>query len=293
MNRPLAFACALLLTLVSVTSACLAAVPTDWITFTVDPERGDSAKLHASFSDGERRGRDESNWSTDFPATELAGLDLASFHAPGTRPLRFAVAREAGRLDCAGNGGNHHLAGNCRFTANPVFTEALVSHGIARPTREQAFGLMAVNARREVVDALAAARYPIPTVDDLMALAALGVDGRYVTEIGRAGYRPNRIHTLVEFKALDISPAWIAGFARIGYANVPGDGLVQMRALGITPDYVAGFQRIGYRDLPVDTLVQLKALDITPEFVRSAVGTQGAMPAVSELVQLKIFGRRR
>lgn len=292
MNRPLAFACALLLTLVSVTSACLAATPTDWISFSVDPERGDSGRLHARFSD-DWRSHGDSNWSTDFPVSELAGLDLASFHAPGTRPLRFSITREAGRLDCAGDGGNHHLAGNCSFTANPAYTAALVNHGIGAPTREQAFGLMAVNARREVVDALAAAHYATPTVDDLMSLAALGVDARYVTEMARAGYRPNAIHSLVEFKALDITPEWIAGFARVGYANVPGDGLVQLRALGITPDFIAGFQRIGYRNLPVETLVQLKALDISPDFVRWAVGAQSAMPPVDELVQLKLFGRKR
>ena len=67
----------------------------------------------------------------------------------------------------------------------------------------------------------------------------------------------------------------------------------RMRALNITPEYVAGFQRLGYRNLPVDTLVQLKALNITPEFVRSTVGAQATLPSVDQLVQMKIFGRRR
>jgi hypothetical protein len=40
-------------------------------------------------------------------------------------------------------------------------------------------------------------------------------------------------------------------------------------------------------------LVKLKALDITPEFVRAAEPRGGAMPPVQDLVQLKIFGRRR
>jgi hypothetical protein len=290
MNRCLAFLGALLLAFVSVSSACFA-VPGEWVHFTLEPERGDGGKLHASFRD-EARDRDRNSWSSGFRASELIGLELPSFRSAGTRPLRFAIVREAGRLDCAGQGGNNHAAGNCRFTPNPGFTQLLASRGIGRPTREQSFGLMAVNARRDVIDAMGAARYPTPDIDDLMALSALGVNGAYISQMARAGYRPRTIDTLVQFKALGITPEWISGFARIGYANLPADDLVQIRALGITPEYVSGFQRIGYRHLPADTLVQLKALDITPEFVRATVGERGSMPPVGDLVQMKIFGRK-
>ena len=288
MNRPLAFACALLLAFVTVSSACMAQ-SADWVRFSLEPERGTSAKIHASFRQ-DRNGRDHNNWSTGFMPSELIGLEVSSFHSPGTRPLHFAVVREAGRLDCTGNGGNHYATGNCRFAENSGFTQLLASRGIGRPTYEQAFGLMAVNARREMIDAIAAARYPTPTINDLTALAALGADGGYIGGMARAGYRPSTIHSLIEFKALGITPEWIAGFARVGYANLPGEALVQLRALGVTPDYIAGFQRLGYRDLPASQLVELKALNITPGFVRETVGSQAAMPPVNKLVEMKMFG---
>jgi hypothetical protein len=291
MNRPLAFVCALLVAFITVSSACMAQ-PADWIRFTLEPQRGNPPRLHASFRE-DRNGRDHNDWSTGLMPSELIGLEVSSFHAAGSRPLHFAIVREAGRLDCSGNGGNDHASGNCRFTDDPAFTQLLASRGIGRPTREQAFGLMAVNARREMIDAVAAAHYPTPNINDLMALSALGVDGRYITEMARAGYRPNSIHSLIEFKALGITPQWIGGFVRVGYANVPGDGLVQLRALNVTPEYIAGFQRIGYRNVPVSTLIELKALNITPEFVQSAVGNQSKMPTVNELVEMKMFGRKR
>ena len=235
MNRCLAFLLALIFATVSVSSACVAA-PGDAIRFTLEPERGNSAKIHASFRDqalerDKKRDRDENSWSTGFPPSELIGMDISSFRAAGTRPLRFAVVREAGRLDCAGNGGGSHATGNCRFTADPGFTQLLVSRGIGRPTREQAFGLMAVNARSEVIDAVAAAHYPTPSIDNLMALSALDVDGRYIAGMSRVGYRPNTLQSLVEFKALGITPEWIGGFTRIGYGTLPGSELVQLKAL--------------------------------------------------------------
>jgi hypothetical protein len=291
MNRFFALLCALVCATLSVSSACLAQ-PADWISFTLQPERGNSAKIHASFRD-ESRSPDHNDWSTGFMPSDLIGMEVSSFHAAGTRALHFTIIREAGRLDCAGTGGNGFAAGNCRFTADPGFMQLLASRGIGQPTRRQAFGLMAVNARRELIGALGAARYPTPTIDNLMALSALGVDDRYIAGMARAGYRPSTLQSLIQFKALNITSDWIAGFVRVGYANVPSDGLVQMRALGITPDYIAGFQRIGYRNLPVSKLVQLKALNITPEFVRSTVGEPKELPPVSELVDRKIFGSRR
>jgi hypothetical protein len=290
MNRVFAIVFALLCATVSVSSACFAQSP-DWISFTLQPERSNPAKIYGSFRD-ENRGRDHDNWSSGFMPSELIGMEVSSFHGAGTRPLHFAIIRQAGRLDCAGNGGNGYASGNCRFTADPAFTQLLVSRGIGQPTRAQAFGLMAINARRELIDALAAARYPTPSIDNLMALTALRVDGRYIADMARAGYRPGTLQSLIQFKALGITPEWIGGFVRIGYANVPSEELVQMRALGITPDYVVGFQRIGYRNLPVSKLVQLKALNITPEFVRSAVAEQKELPPVSELVDRRLFGRR-
>jgi hypothetical protein len=288
MNRYLAFLLAVMCAALTVSSACVAA-PFEWVSFTLQPNR-DGGRIQANFHDDSRR-RGDSNWSSGFLPSELIGLDLAGFRGSGTRPLHFAIAREAGRLDCDGNGGGNRASGNCRFTADPAFAQLLASHGIEAPTRDQAFALMAVNARREVIDAVAAANYPKPSVDDLIALAALGVDGRYIGDLARAGYRPQAIHTLIEFKALGVTPDWIGGFARIGYGSIPADELVQLRALNVTPEFIAGFDRAGYGRLPVDNLVQLKALGITPEFARSAQASSKDRLSIDQLVQMKLFGR--
>jgi hypothetical protein len=290
MNRFLALLLALVLATLTVSSACVAA-PSDWIRFTLEPERGGN-ELRASFRDDQGSWH-HNDWSSGFMPSQLVGLDLAGFRASGLRPLHFSVVREPGRLDCSGNGGSNHASGNCSFTPDPAFTQLLVSRGIGRPTPEQALGLMALNVRSETIDAVAKAHYPTPTIDDLVALTAIGVTGNYIGGLAQAGYRPRTIQSLVEFKALDIRPEWISGFVRIGYANLPPEELVQLKALNVTPDFITGFERIGYRNLPVATLVQLKALDVTPEFARSAAAPGKAMPPVNDLVQMKVFGRER
>src|SRR5205823_4223536 len=78
----------------------------------------------------------------------------------------------------------------CRFTPDAAFSQLLVARGIGRATRDQAFGLMALNVRRDLIDAVAAARYPTPTIDNVMALTALGVDRPDFAAMARSGYRP-------------------------------------------------------------------------------------------------------
>lgn len=289
MTRFVALIMALLFASITVSSACVAA-PSDWIHFTLEPS-GRSGTIQASFRTGDN-GRDTSNWSTGFRPSELVGLDAAGFRTTGSRPLQFAIAREAGRLDCAGHGGDSYAAGNCRFTANPAFMQLLQSRGIGRPDERDGLSLVAVDAKRELIDALAAAHYRMPTIQQLIELSAVEVTARYINDLSRLGYRPASLDSLVEFRALEISPEYIAGFARVGYTNIDPDELVQLKALEITPEYVAGFQRIGYAHLTPDKLVELKALDITPEFVRAAERQPGVMPDVSQLVQLKDLAER-
>ena len=282
MTRMLAFVAALLLTAITVSSACVAS-PSSPFSFTIQTRS--SSDIHVRFEQ-RRNGRNESNWETSFRPSELAGLDVAALNSPGTRPLRFSIVREAGRMDCAGSGGNEMAHGTCAMIPNADFHRFLTAHGIKAPDEEEAFNLVALDVRRDLITALARARYPVPSIEKLIELTAVEVTPAYIDELARQGYRPQSLQGLVEFGALKITPAYIGAFARAGYGNLPPDDLVQLKALDITPEYIAGFERIGYRHLSVSTLVQLKALDITPEFVR-AVQQGDDLPSPDHLVQLR------
>jgi hypothetical protein len=279
----LAFVAALLLTAITVSSACVAS-PSLPLQFTIQTRS--STDVHVRF-ERQRNGRSESNWETSFRPAELVGLDVAALNTPGTRPLRFSIVREAGRVDCAGSGGNEMARGSCSMTASQDFLRFLSDHGIKAPrTEEDTLSLIALDVHRDLVTALARARYPTPSIDKLVELTAVEVTPAYIDELSRQGYRPPSLDGLVQFAALKITPEYIGSFARAGYGNLPPDDLVELKALDITPEYIAGFERIGYGHLPVDTLVQLKALDITPEFVR-AVQQGDSLPSPDHLVQLR------
>jgi hypothetical protein len=258
MDRLLALVAALLMSTIAVSSACIAS-SIEPIAFTAEQKhQGDKVRIDFRRADQPHTNR----WSTALSPAELAGLDIAGLRSPDTRPIRFAIIREAGRLDCSGTGGNMLGKGNCSLTPDTRFNDFLAANGVARPSREQTFGLIAVNAKRELVTALRSANYPAPNVRNFIGLSAVGVTDAYVGELARAGYRPKSLNTLLQFKALDI-----------------------------TPEYIAGFEKIGYRHLPASTLIRLKAMDVTPEFVR-AVQQGDALPSPRRLVTLKALGRR-
>jgi len=289
MTRLFAFLAAILVSFVAISSAT--ASEAEPIHFRLDAARSSAGRVHASFSS--YRGHDRDNrWSTDFAVRDLAGLDLGRLRAQGNQPVRFALAREAGRLDCAGTGSHSIASGDCRFTVDAGFSNFLVSRGMRRPSESESFSMMAVNARRDIVEALHAARYPVPTADELISLTAVGVDGGYIAGLARVGYRPSNLDTLLQFKALNVTPRWIEGFVRHGMGRMDPDELVQLKALDITADYIAGFERAGYRNLSPDQLVQLKALGVTPGYAAAVRRGMAEFPTPERLVELKAIGFR-
>ena len=285
MTRMFAFFAAILLSAVAVSSACTAGV-SEGLRFHIDAKRS-SAKVYASFTGGKSR---TTHWSTDFNASELQGLDVAQLRAGADQPVRFALVREAGRLDCTGSGSRSAASGACSFTPNSGFNDFLVSRGVKRPTDEEGLAMVSLNVRRGLVEALHSARYPVPSVDDLLSLSALGVDARYINGLAQVGYRPRDIDDLVQFKALDVTPGYIQSFVRAGYGNLPADRIVQLKALDITGDYVAGFKAAGYPSLTPDQLVALKALGVTADYARAVRESSREIPSAERLVELKAIG---
>ena len=289
MTRMFAFVAALLVSGVAVSSACTAgaAGAPGRVQFHLDATRN-GGDIQADFTGGGDHNKNQ--WSSTFRPEQLAGLDLPRLRSSGDHAVQFAVIREAGRLDCAGTGGGSRASGSCGFTASQAFNDFLVSKGMRRPTDSEGLSMMALDVRRETVEALHAARYPVPSVDDLLALTALGVNSAYISGLANVGYRPKDLDALVQFKALDITPAFIQGYIRHGYANLEPDHLVQLKALDINADYIASFERVGYRNLSVDQLVQLKALGVTAEFARSAQQSSRERLSPERLVELRAVG---
>jgi len=120
MNRPLAMLAALVVSALAVSSACIA-TPVTAMDFRMNADSSNRIQLRLYQADDRHNG----SMTSSFAPNELSGLDVAALRQPGNRPIRFALVREAGRVDCSGSGGNAVATGRCGFTPDAGFTAML------------------------------------------------------------------------------------------------------------------------------------------------------------------------
>lgn len=257
MPRPLAFLILFALGLMVINSAGIA-LPGSDISFTLDVTH-DHTQVRLTLSETGTGKQHRS--SSDYPPSDLRGLN-PNWAAGG--PISFALVRDAGRMDCAGTARTARADGSCRFTADPGFADLLVAHGMARPTRDEAYTMTMVGARRSLLESLVAGHYAMPAIDDYIAMTALGVQPDTLRELAEIGYSRLKADEIIQMAALRIDPPFIRAFERIGYRNLSVEQLVQLRALNVTPTFVQMVQRDNLGHLSVDQLVQLKVVGVRP-----------------------------
>jgi hypothetical protein len=288
MFRLFVFLGSVLLTFVSISTAGFAADLGE-LRFTLSASSASSAQVGFDLTEVDGRHRERVTNNSTMPVRDLIGLVPGELLGRGNRPLRFALVRESGRADCAGAGGEGRASGRCTFTPDGDFQADLAQAGIAPPSRREAFGMMLLNVRRELVAAVRDAGYRNPTVNELTGLAALGITPTYIRELDQRGYRPNRLGDPTAFKALGVTPEYVDGLVRAGFGRIAPDEIVQLKALGVSPAYLAQLRAVGYAPFRSSEVVQMRALGITASDYARFRQAHGRVD-VDRLVQAKALG---
>ena len=278
-------------------------------------------KVQVSFRTGEGS-RHNSNWSSGYDVGELRGLSSAQLNG-SSQPVRFALAREAGRLDCTGTAGNRQGIGTCVFSGDAGFAGRLASGGIGRPTDRQAFNLTLADVRYELIDELGRYGYDRPDVDGLVAMGIHGATAAYVRDIAGAGYRLGKseglvqfrifgidarfvrdmaaigpqlaklsAEDLVQFKIFGVKPELVRAYTQLGYSTLDSKDLVKMQIHGVSPEFITELAKLGYRDISSDQLVNLRIHGVTPDFIRGLKAEGIVLPSADQLVRLRLAGYR-
>jgi len=263
-----------------------------------------------------------SNWSNGYAYSELRGLSPAQLAGP-SQPVRFALVREAGRLDCSGTAGNRQGTGTCAFSGDAGFAGRLAAGGIGRPTDRQAFNLTLANVRHELIDELGRNGYDKPDVDGLVTMGIHGATAAYVRDIAGAGYRLGKSEGLVKFrifgvdarflrdmaaigpqfaklsaedlvqlKIFGVKPELVRAYKQLGYTTLDSKDLVKMRIHGVSPEFITELAKLGYRGISSDQLVNLRIHGVTPDFIRDLKAEGIVLPSADQLVRLRLAGYR-
>lgn len=283
-------ACAPAVTAIPLAQA--AAQQVESISWSIEPNRPGTADEIQLTVDSRWGPHSRSNWSNTRRLEELQGLGSAQLMG-SSQPVRFAMVKDAGRLDCAGTAGGGRGSGQCSFTPNAGFAAYLEGRGIGRPDAHQAYSLTMSGVGRDLVQALEQNRFTRPDIDQLTAMGIHGATASYVRDLGGLGYRLSA-DDLVAFKIHGVKPDYIREMAAIGPAlqHISPSDLVALNTHGVKPEFVREMAAIGpaFRNVSADDLVSMAIHGVRPEMARAYVQLQGGSLNADDVVSMAIHG---
>lgn len=263
-----------------------------------DEEKRDG--LHLSLERRSDRGGRNQMGQT-FAFSELQGLTREQ--AQGTGPVRFALVREAGRVDLEGSFQDGKGSGTFTFTPDRGFVSAMKGRGFdfektaswneKGEPEDRIFAAAMLNVTTALADDLLSADFGKLDVDDLFKAAIFKVDSKFMREMKASGFPGLRMEELVKARIFKIDADFVRQAAQMGLDKEPFESLVKMRIFKVTPEYVTEMRAEGLNGLAVEDLVKLRIFNIDVDFIRKA-RAEGVPLEVEALVQERIgVGRRR
>ena len=273
---------------------------------------GESGKVQFSLT--EHHGGGTSSHSSDWPVTAFQGVD---FSKPGRQDVHFAVARDAGKIECEGFLNNGEGAGVFHFQPDSNYAREMQAIGFPVDEEKQfAMALQDVSlefARQmkgehlsgldadklvafrifrvdpAFVEALRAAGLQISDSDKLVAFRIHGVTPEMVRSLHQAGYSPDE-DMLVAMRIHGATPEWIAELKHRGYDHVDLEKLIAFRIHGVSPEFIDKLQSLGYSHPEPDALIAMRIHNVTPEYI-SQMRARGLHDlTIDQLVSMRIHG---
>lgn len=233
--------------------------------------------------------RDETHQSQhqkDWPVSELQGLDLTT---PGRHDVRFAVVREAGRLDADGFVKDGEGAGTFRFTPDGNFAAAMRRLGFDGIDEDRQFAMALHDVTTQFARAMKAENLDGLDSDKLIAFRIFDVTSAFIDELRATGLPATEANKLIAFRVHGVTPAVVRDLARLGL-DLDENQLIAFRVHQVTPEYVAEVQSAGLGRPEADQLIAMRVHGVTPDYIERMKGRGLKNLTLERLVELKVHG---
>jgi hypothetical protein len=248
-------------------------------------------KVHLSLEWRTRGSR--SMWTTDHRVADLAGLNTGQLSQGG--PVRFAMVRPAGRLDCSGTGGNGGGRGTCGFTPDAGFARYVAAQGLGTPSWTQSLSLTMHDVGQPLIASMSSIRSLRPTIDDLTSMAIHGVKPDMVQAVARSRLPLRSADEITALRIHGADAAWIEGLATFAprLRHLTGDDLVSLRIHGAKPEWIGEMAAaMGPRFATVSgsDLTSMRIHGAKPAMVAAYIRTFGGNISGSDITSMAIHG---
>lgn len=255
-----------------------------------------------------------SNHESDWPTSSFPGVD---FSKAGRQDVHFALARDAGKIECEGFLNHGEGAGIFHFLPDPNYSGEMhklgfrideekqysmavqdVSLEFARQMKNEqltdldtdkliAFRIFRVDSA--FIEELRAAGLKISDSDKLVAFRIHGVTPQMIRSLHDAGYSPDE-DTLLAMRIHGATPEWMAELKKRGYDHVDLEQLIAFRIHGVSPEFIDKLQSLGYKHPDPDELVAMRIHNVTPEYIGDLRSRGMRDLSIDQLVSMRIHG---
>jgi hypothetical protein len=233
-------------------------------------------------------------------------------------PVRFTLARDAGRFEFTGEVHDGRGRGDFTFAPSGDFISSMSRLGYSRLSDQDVWRFAMHDVTRDYVTDFKNAGYQLDTsdliktrihgatpafaremkqetntrleIDQLVKLRIHGVTPEFIKAMRDLGFKNETIDDFVKFRIHGVTPEFIKAWTDLGYKNLDGDDYVKMRIHGVTPQFVRELSDLGYKNLPIEDLVRMRIHGVTPDYIRKMKELGYPNIKIDRLVQFRIHG---
>src|SRR5215472_8681227 len=201
--------------------------------------------------------------SSDWPASDLVGLDLSK---PGRQEAHFTITRDAGKFDCEGYVKDGEGAGLFHFVPDAKYAQEMKALGFDGIDGDKQWAMALHDVSLKFAQEMKARNLQGLNTDKLIAFRIHGVTPEFIDGIRSSGVNVTDSDKLVAFRIHGVSPEMVRSVHQAGYDPDP-DKLVAMRIHGASPEWMSELKKCGYDHVGLDKLIAFRIHGVSPDFI--------------------------
>ena len=238
------------------------------------------------FSLQSSEGKDHFSTSSTWKLADLRGLDWA---AAAKHDVSFAIARDAGTVDCKGFVQDQHGAGLFTFQPNPQYRPEMAKLGFEFDDREL-FSATLFDVSFDFARTMKSAAVRGLDAGKLLAFRIHGVTPQFVRDLRGAGLEAADAGKLIAFRIHGVTPEFVNELRGAGLKVTDEDKLIAFRIHGVSAEFAGQIGHLGFPHAPPDQLIALRIHGVTPEYIEGLRSKGMQNLTLDQLISLRIHG---
>jgi hypothetical protein len=232
------------------------------------------------------RESDHFSTSSTWRLADFRGLDWA---AAAKHDVSFAIARDAGTIDCKGFVQDQRGAGLFTFQPNPQYRPEMAKLGYDFDDKEL-FSATMFDVSFDFTRAMKSAAVRGLDAGKLMAFRIHGVTPQFVHDLRAAGLEAADAEKLIAFRIHGVTPEFVNELNSAGIKVTDEDKLIAFRIHGVSPEFAGEISHLGFPHAPPDQLIALRIHGVTPEYIEGLRSKGMQNLTLDQLISLRIHG---